>query len=360
MEELFRIVDTMALFQGIILGILLLFIRNNNRRSIFLGLFLLSYSLEFIPSLIYQYKPDAPIYYNLLPCYFYLLNAPVLYIYINKLCGTVSKKTVLIILVSAAIEFLVFIIIFISAQQGFLSAEQQSAIIGNLSIYQLLALIYSSVFLLLSAKVLLAYRAKASNYYSQLDGKILKWLFHLVSFLLIYYAILLIVNISASFVDINLYYFEVIMSFINVFFIYWLALSGYKQSQKKMIIITTKENEPVITKSDSSILFAAIIKYFENEKPYHNPDFNIQLLAIALNSSYKKLSKAINDSANENFNTFINKFRIDEVKRMLDGEEYAHFSIEAIGYEAGFNSKASFYNAFKKFTNTTPTNYRKK
>jgi YesN/AraC family two-component response regulator len=127
-----------------------------------------------------------------------------------------------------------------------------------------------------------------------------------------------------------------------------------------MIILTQKDDELEINQDDNnSIIFSQIVEYFKEAKPYTNPDLNIQLLAQKINISYKKISSSIKESTNENFNTFVNKYRVEEVKLMLSSEKYKDYSIEAIGYEAGFNSKACFYTAFKKFTEKPPTSYRK-
>ncbi len=44
---------------------------------------------------------------------------------------------------------------------------------------------------------------------------------------------------------------------------------------------------------------------------------------------------------------------------MLTYTEYDNYTIVAIGLEAGFNSKSSFYTAFKKFTGKTPIEFKK-
>jgi len=44
---------------------------------------------------------------------------------------------------------------------------------------------------------------------------------------------------------------------------------------------------------------------------------------------------------------------------MLQDLDFDNYTITAIGLESGFNSKTSFYAAFKKFTNKTPVEYRK-
>lgn len=358
MEDLFLIFDVMAVFQGVILGILLLFLKQNGKSSFFLGLFLITYSLEFIPSLVFSIWDNIPQYYSYLPLYFYFLNLPFLYIYCRKLIDKISNKTILYLIIPGIIEFIFILTIFFSFKSENLFISQNNNKLFNA--YQLIAIIYSIIIAIYTRNLIINYRKKAANFYSRINGKILRWLINLVSFLIIYDIILILFIGLSYYLDTEYTFISHILSIINVFFIYWVALSGYKQSYQPMIILTQKDDELEINQDDNnSIIFSQIVEYFKEAKPYTNPDLNIQLLAQKINISYKKISSSIKESTNENFNTFVNKYRVEEVKLMLSSEKHKDYSIEAIGYEAGFNSKACFYTAFKKFTEKTPTSYRK-
>ena len=50
----------------------------------------------------------------------------------------------------------------------------------------------------------------------------------------------------------------------------------------------------------------------------------------------------------------------DEAMELLKDPGKTEFTVLEILYEVGFNSKPSFNTAFKKYTQTTPTQYRKK
>lgn len=354
------VLDLMALFQGLILGIILLFPKQSEKSSFFLGLFLITYALEFTPSLIFRIWDDIAINYTFLPLYFYFLNVPLLYIYIKKLIGDYSMKNLTHLIIPGLIEFVLLSTLFLGAKTKFISFLKIAEITSYFYIFQLIALIFSIVFSIVTIRLILKYQKRAANYYSRIDGRILQWLNHLSIFLIIYNVVLILIIILPTFINIDFSLIKLLLGLINVIFIYWVALSGYKQSLRPMVIMTSIDYEPEVQdKNIDSVLFTDIVNYFKTEKPFTNPDFNIQLLALEMKIPYKKVSKVINESTNENFNTFVNKFRVEQVKSMLIVENFNHYSIESIGFEAGFNSKASFYSAFKKFTGTTPSLFKR-
>ncbi|MBL7757174.1 MAG: AraC family transcriptional regulator, partial [Chitinophagaceae bacterium] len=55
------------------------------------------------------------------------------------------------------------------------------------------------------------------------------------------------------------------------------------------------------------------------------------------------------------FTLFVNEYRIDAACRMLS--QPTNFTIEAVGDEVGFNSKSTFFAAFKKIKGLTPNAY---
>lgn len=92
---------------------------------------------------------------------------------------------------------------------------------------------------------------------------------------------------------------------------------------------------------------------------YRNPDLTRTIVAQKLGISEGYLSELLKNGLQTSFNDYINEFRVNRVIEMFQDETFDLFSIEAIGFEAGFNSKSVFYHAFKKVTQKTPGAYRK-
>jgi AraC-like DNA-binding protein len=72
------------------------------------------------------------------------------------------------------------------------------------------------------------------------------------------------------------------------------------------------------------------------------------------------MSYLINSGFGENFFQFINKYRVERAKELLNIDKLSKYSILGIAFESGFNSKTTFNTTFKKFTNQTPSEYLKR
>ncbi|HTE33290.1 MAG TPA: helix-turn-helix domain-containing protein, partial [Chryseolinea sp.] len=93
--------------------------------------------------------------------------------------------------------------------------------------------------------------------------------------------------------------------------------------------------------------------------PYLDPELTLSQLAKDLNIGRSQLSQLINDSIGDNFYDFINKYRTEEVKRLMNDPKVKNFSLLGLALEAGFKSKSTFNLIFKRFTGLTPTAYKK-
>jgi AraC-like DNA-binding protein len=100
-----------------------------------------------------------------------------------------------------------------------------------------------------------------------------------------------------------------------------------------------------------------LMQFMETEKPYLDDKLTLQKLAEQFNLPEKQLSLLINQHTGKHFFDFINEFRINDAKTLL--KEQSQLTVLEVLYEVGFSSKSSFYTAFKKETNLTPTDYRK-
>jgi AraC-like DNA-binding protein len=127
--------------------------------------------------------------------------------------------------------------------------------------------------------------------------------------------------------------------------------------QVKEVVEVKSEIPNIIENKEESFLL--VKKHIENNNRYLDSEFSLEILASEIKMSTTKVSNIINQNSQFNFSDYINQLRIEKAKTLLIVPKYADYNIEAIGYECGFNSKSTFYLAFKKFTTITPTEFRK-
>ncbi len=126
-----------------------------------------------------------------------------------------------------------------------------------------------------------------------------------------------------------------------------------KEKKKKEI-----RKSGVFIKDEDEIL-ENLLHLLNYEKVYKDPNVSLVFLANKLGTNTSYLSTIINKHFNINFKSLINKYRIDEARKILVSEKGADYSIDGVSNEVGFQSRSVFYQTFRQFTGLTPTNYVK-
>ena len=101
-----------------------------------------------------------------------------------------------------------------------------------------------------------------------------------------------------------------------------------------------------------------LLDLMQNEKIYLEDDLNLPKLAQKMTISTHDLSYLLNVGFGKSFFQFINDYRIEAAKKLLASEKNDHLNMVGIAYAAGFSSKTTFYTAFKKATNQSPSEFQ--
>ena len=96
----------------------------------------------------------------------------------------------------------------------------------------------------------------------------------------------------------------------------------------------------------------------EAEKLFLNPRLTLEEFAEHVVLQPRLVSSVINRCLNQNFQEFVNRYRVEEAKRILGEAAYSRHPMLDIGIMAGFNSMAAFNRFFNKFAGVTPGQYR--
>jgi len=130
-------------------------------------------------------------------------------------------------------------------------------------------------------------------------------------------------------------------------------------------IIETKKADPGSSstlesqqlRSDLKALFERLDDAVRKERLYLDPEIGLFSLSKHLDIPLRTVSRAIHESRDCHFNEYINRYRIEYAKELLETSHQSE-KLLAVMYDSGFNSKSAFNTAFKKITGKTPHQYR--
>jgi AraC-like DNA-binding protein len=114
-----------------------------------------------------------------------------------------------------------------------------------------------------------------------------------------------------------------------------------------------------LSKEQISILSIQLDSLMADEKIFLDNELNLATVAEKLGISIHDASYLINEVTGSNFYNFINKFRVEEAKKLLTSAKIDKLNMLGIAFESGFNSKTSFNTAFKKLIGLSPSEYAK-
>jgi AraC-like DNA-binding protein len=100
-----------------------------------------------------------------------------------------------------------------------------------------------------------------------------------------------------------------------------------------------------------------VANYFESEKPFLRKNLTINEVSLATNIPLKSLSFIINQYYQQNFNDFVNGYRIAYFIEKIKNDALNNYTLYALSEAAGFSNKTTFLSAFKKVHNCTPSQY---
>lgn len=127
------------------------------------------------------------------------------------------------------------------------------------------------------------------------------------------------------------------------------------------IEIDTEPEE--ITEKNETLLYEwkpRLEAWMTTEKAYEDPELTLLQAAKRFGASHTLLSKMINQGFGQNFNDFVNQYRVEAVKRSIEAGAHQSQTLLGIAFDCGFNSKATFNRAFKKATGMSPKEWVEK
>lgn len=158
------------------------------------------------------------------------------------------------------------------------------------------------------------------------------------------------VSVADTLGILNNYLAVILVNLLVAFGVIHLRNSATLVQQKPNKKIPQEKIDPIVSAIDHTIKL---------EKIYLKSDLNLERFCEHLGYTEREVSFVINSKLNVNFFEFINRYRVDEAKRLLSSPEHQDKTILDIIYMSGFNSQSAFHRFFKRFSDMTPSQYRK-
>ncbi|BAP29083.1 helix-turn-helix domain protein [Chryseobacterium sp. StRB126] len=136
----------------------------------------------------------------------------------------------------------------------------------------------------------------------------------------------------------------------------FLILFNKKYHQVAVKETNNRYSNKKISEEQADNFVSRLERLMVTEELYKNANLKLSDLASRMNMPAHQLSQLLNDNLEKSFSIYINEYRINEACEKIENGSY--LKIEEIGYEVGFNSKSTFFSTFKKIKNTTPLLYK--
>ncbi|MBI9055339.1 MAG: AraC family transcriptional regulator [Bacteroidales bacterium] len=344
--SLWSLPDFISIIIGVTIAIFFLILKSDNRKAnIFLSLFLLSISLEIFSVLL----EDILIAKQVFNIDFQtsLFTIPFLYFYVKNCINQKQTRLDLLFLLPGII-----VNVLIQFKIDF----------QGVYLFRFIEYVFNIIILWMIYKKLKNHRTVLVNYYTELEQKTLSWI-KTILYIFIGFHILWIfedvIGLESEFVaDI----FPLLSTLLTLFTIFVVAYHGFSQPEifkKRQFNSFTNNNETRDFDEGNIKIFEEVKARIINDKLYLIQDLNLSMLAAKLEIKDKDLSGIINRQSGTSFYHFINNFRLIEFKELLNSEKESQLSLLGLAQEAGFKSKSTFYDFFKKVEGITPNQYKK-
>ncbi len=381
-EELIQVfINMFVLSNALLLSLLFLIVKSKNKKAnVFLGIFLLSIAVQIFNDFIGELPIEEEFGISIFIIDPFLFALPILFFYLHTTINKRIENWHYLLFIPGIIHNLLIHF------DGYVLLE------NGLGIYETIFYFLEILLMVYAFRILRIHKNNISDFYSDLEQKSLIWLksiFMLVTLMHLFNIVTLFFDLS------NVEILELVVenaSFgLLIFIIIWIAYNGLSQPQifrqplfhkpkniiKNEISTLVSNQKHIIEKNIQSSIeelqttgvkdsnrsesdiqqFNEIKSQIQKQELFTNPKLNLRTLALELGLKEKELSRLINERAKVNFYQFINEYRIEKFKQLVQSPKFHQFSILGLATEAGFSSKSTFYAAFKKFEGMSPKQY---
>jgi AraC-like DNA-binding protein len=386
-SELINSIINIILITGVVYGLIFNAIvffskKRKGKPLLYLNLLVLAITLNNLQAwLITEGHVSTNIYIKFLRIPWYFLCMPMFYVFmvyylkIQKELNTFLWTTVILFCSTIVIRL---VLIHFTRINGFDEEAIKSLILSYNINEEQISFLYTVILFVYPIRMFLKNRKLLEFALNYDDLKWVKDFFLIAGIIIVVWAIAAIKSIGKGVFSQQDIYLPLRLS--TTILIYWIGFKGllrYRIMEDRIVLresiakerlnigkskmLDLKKPNIDISKNKSEkqrIMYDQINDHVTTHQNYLNPEISLESLAEELNLSSGHLSHLINTYGNYHFSDYINMLRVEQAKKFILDPEFINYTIVAIGLESGFNSKSTFYAAFKKFTDESPSQYK--
>jgi AraC-like DNA-binding protein len=122
---------------------------------------------------------------------------------------------------------------------------------------------------------------------------------------------------------------------------------------------TSHSNGIHLSSEKIDLLILEMDAIMDQHRPFLNSGYSIKNLADDLHIHSYQLSGILNQHLGKNFNNYLNKYRVEHGKELIQRGDINNLNLKGLAQKCGFNNRNSFTAAFKKHTGYTPSIYNR-
>lgn len=298
-----------------------------------------------------------------------LLHGPFLFIYTSSLTNErTTTRTRLLHFIPFALALLSIIpFLFLPPEDKITVYQNEGEAYITLTTIIFFGIILSGItYSFLSLRLLARHKRKIKDNYSYTEKINLQWLFILITGLSCIWIIVFFAEDEIIFSSVVLY-----VLLIGYFGIRQVGIFTNQLPADDSLSLETREStelseipsesskyeKSALTDSQLALIHVEFVQLMRQKKLYLTPELTLTMVSQELEVHPNTLSQVINRVELKTFFDYINTLRVEEFKERVAKPENQKYTMLAIAYECGFNSKTSFNRNFKKITDKSPTEY---
>lgn len=218
-------------------------------------------------------------------------------------------------------------------------------------------------FTALTVREVYRHRHRAKDELSNIDHKMLGWLFYLSMSLALIWLLAIFFN-----TQIIIYTVVVFVIFIGVFGINQVPVfyTSHLEVEKSLVAVNSptalitddaRYKKSSLSAEELSLIMRKADEHMKESKAFTNSELTLDNLSDALGLPPQHVSQAINSVTGQNFYHYINTLRIHEFLELVKLPENKLYKLQALAFDSGFQSKTTFNKYFRIVTGKTPSEY---